>query len=56
MSWNVTFDDEFSSWLSGLDEPLQDEILAHAALSWGSMDRVSADLSWTRSKARASRI
>jgi hypothetical protein len=32
MEWDVQLDDEFAVWLDGLEEALQDEILAHAHL------------------------
>ena len=32
MEWDVQFDDEFAAWFEGLDEALQNEIIAHANL------------------------
>jgi hypothetical protein len=32
MDWDVVLDDEFASWLDGLDADLRNAILAHAAL------------------------
>ena len=32
MEWDVEFDDGFAAWFDGLDETLQDEILAHIVL------------------------
>ena len=32
MEWDVLFDDDFSTWLAGLDADLRNDIIAHANL------------------------